>query len=232
MRRHRTRQPGYLSLLGALTGLTVLTLLSDGGSGSGGDGGGDGGDDGTGASDGAGGSGSGTGDGAGGDDGKGAAKVEMTQAELDALIAKTHGKAKGQAEADLKKYLEAQGKTAEEQAKQAAKDADDRAKSATEKANGRLVKADAKVAAVTAGVKGERVDAVLKLADLSDVEVSDDGDVDPKAVKKAIDAVLKEYPEFKAGGSGKGGASGGEHNGNSGTKPKTMEDAVAARLAS
>lgn len=175
---------------------------------------------------------------AGAEDGKGGenkntggeAKVDMTQAELDKLIADKTGKAKGDAEASFKKWLKDQAADETTREKNRADEAEQAATKATETANARLIRAEAKEAALAAKANPDRVNALLKLADLSDITVGDDGEVDPKAVRKAIDAALKEYPEFKAG-AGKGGASGGEHNGGDDKKPGNLKEAVAAHLA-
>lgn len=70
-----------------------------------------------------------------------------------------------------------------------------------ETANKRIVAAEAKVVAVGLGVKSERTDYAVRLADLSKVTVSDDGTVDSAALKAAIEAVLKDLPELKGTGS-------------------------------
>lgn len=86
-------------------------------------------------------------------------------------------------------------------------------------ANQRAVRSEAKVQALDAGANPKRVTAVLDLARkaLSEVEVDDDGEPDVKAVRKAIEATLKEYPEFKSGASIGGAGSnpaGGDSDGN------------------
>jgi hypothetical protein len=94
---------------------------------------------------------------------------------------------------------------------------------AIETSNAILRKADAKLQAAALGIKPERVDYALKLANIDAVEVKD-GVVDNAAIKAALEAVLKDLPELKgvavppAGGGDFGGGSGG------GDKPPlTME---------
>ena len=58
-----------------------------------------------------------------------------------------------------------------------------------------LVGAEARVAALSAGAPAAKLAGILKLADLSDVEVTD-GEVDQTAVKAAIATVKKDYPEL------------------------------------
>lgn len=196
---------------------------------------GEGGDSGGGSGDGGGGDGSGE----GGDgnppnnkneDGDGEAKVEMTQAEFDEKIKQRLGRAKTQWEKEAKEAAERDQLDEADRLKAEKADAEKAAKDATDRANDRLVRASAKVAAVDAGANPKRVDALLKLADLSDIEVDDDGEPDGEAVTKAVTKALGEYPEFKAA-AGKGGPSGGEHNGDSTKKASNLQEAVAGALA-
>lgn len=69
----------------------------------------------------------------------------------------------------------------------------------------RVVKAEAKLTAHGLGVKPERVAAVIRLSDLSEVEVTD-GEPDADALKSAIEATLADYPEFKAASQSVGGS--------------------------
>ena len=59
---------------------------------------------------------------------------------------------------------------------------------------GKLVRSEVKAALAGKVTDPSRV---LRLIDVSDIEVSDDGDVDEAAVADAIDAFLEEFPEFK-----------------------------------
>ena len=78
----------------------------------------------------------------------------------------------------------------------------------TSKTATRVLRTEAKVAALGNGVKPERVEAVLRLTDLSAVERTD-GEPDAAAISAAIEATLKEYPEFRAvAGSADAGAKG------------------------
>jgi hypothetical protein len=73
----------------------------------------------------------------------------------------------------------------------------------------RLVKAEVKAAA--AG-KFANADLAVKVLDLDDFEVDDDGNVDQKKISSAIDDFIKENPEFagkrRASGDGGGGPRG------------------------
>lgn len=157
----------------------------------------------------------------------------MSQAELDELIAGRMAKAKKSWEAEAKTAADRAKMDEAERLKAEKSDAEKAAKSATEQANARIVRSDARIAAVDAKVRPERAAAFVKLLDLSEVGVDDDGNADAKALKKAIDAGLKEYPEFKVSDDGKSaGRSGADNmNGNGGKQRATsLEDAVAAKL--
>lgn len=165
-----------------------------------------------------------------GDDGDDGDEKKLTQAEVDAILSKRlkderrKWDADAKAAADREKMDEAQRAQAEKE------DAEKRANDAISTANKRLVTADVKTAASAAGVRPERVAAFLRHVDTDDIEVDDDGNVDDKAVKSAVDKALKDVPEFKAGkGAGK---SGGDLNGGDPPKRATsIEDAVAKRYA-
>lgn len=93
---------------------------------------------------------------------------------------------------------------------------------AIEKANGVMVKAEAKLIAGTLGIKPERIDAVIRLADLSRIQVTDDGIVDVAAVKAALEAGIKDIPELKNDQSGTPGfkiGADGSGAGSNGNKP-------------
>lgn len=157
--------------------------------------------------------------------------VTMTRAELDAQLAKARVKAKKAAEEEVKQAAERAKMDDAERAKAEKADAEKASAELVATANKRIVKTEAKVAALAAGVKPDRMSPFMRLVDLDDIEVDDEGEVDEAALKKAIEAALKDAPEFK-GTPGKGGASGGEF-GKDGEQKKatTMEDAVNQRLA-
>lgn len=177
--------------------------------------------------------GGGTGDAS--DDGDKAAGQEgdepkFTQAQVAEMVAKERAKAQRAAEADAAKKAERAKLDETERLKAEKAEAEQAATARIAAANSRLIAADAKSEALAAGVKPDRVAAFLRLVDTDGIEVTDDGDVDGKAVKAAVAAALKVVPEFK--GTSAGGQLGGDMNGK-GDKPKptTLEEAVNARLA-
>lgn len=164
--------------------------------------------------------------------------VEFTpeqQAEMGRRIAEERSKAA----ASAKKAAEDEAKTAAERAKmdeaerlKAEKvDAEKAASDAVTQANARVITAEAKVQAVEAGADPKQLAYVLRLVDLSDVKVDEAGEPDAKAIRKAIDKVLTDVPALKAAANGKGRSGGTFDEHNDKGKPKSLEDAVSARLA-
>src|SRR5690606_4565556 len=158
-------------------------------------------------------------------------KIEFTpeqQAHIDALIAQRLSRAEKTA---AKRALEARAKElgfesveAMEAALKAAKEAQDaqkteaeklrealeaetpRAAQATERAKLALIKAAFTAEAVAANLVN--VDDAFKLADLSEVDVSEDGTV--TGVKEAVEVLVKEKPYLvKQGQGASGGGTGG-----------------------
>lgn len=149
-------------------------------------------------------------------DGSNVGSIDTEKAEQIAA-----GRSERAAKAALKDFYKQQGMTEQEATQafeaykqnRAQKEAEDRnnlgvlqqqnaelkaqAARALETANKRLINADAKTLASTMGVKPDRVDVVVRLANLKDVTVDEDGSVDKAAVKKALEDALKLVPELK-----------------------------------
>lgn len=107
-------------------------------------------------------------------------------------------------------------------------DAEDLVTKTKKATNVRIVAAEAKVAALAAGAAPERIAQVLKLADLAGVDVGDDGEPDPTAVKAAIETVKKDLPEL-FGAPGTTRRSGGDFGqGNTGGQRVYTEAEIAA----
>jgi len=145
-------------------------------------------------------------------------KVTFTpaqQAHIDGLIAKNTGKAKTAAEKDFKTWLDQQAMSETDRAKAESEGKDKLVEAAKLEVLTTKIETKAQNAALTAGVKPDRVEKFLKLVDLDVGKLSDDGKPDGDAIKALIEAELKDSPEFKAsaGSNDKPGASGGEFNG-------------------
>lgn len=161
----------------------------------------------------AGGSG-GNGDGGQGSAGDGSGSGDtktFTQDEIDAMIEKRLARARKQWESEAEEARKKEQMTEAEKLKAEKEEAERKAQEAQTAANQRLINAEARVQAVTLGIKPERIAYALKLADLSGVEVDEQGNPDAAAIKSALEAVLNDLPELK--GTQGPSRSGSEFNG-------------------
>lgn len=157
-------------------------------------------------------------EGNGGEDGAASGSKQYTQEDLDKIVTERTGRAEKSA---LKSFFQQQGLTEEEanaaiadykkakaekaeasknDAKAQAERADAAEKKAQEaiaKAQAALLKANAQIQAANLGVKSNKLDYVVKMADLTKVSFNDDGDPDEAAIKSAVEQVLKDVPELK-----------------------------------
>jgi len=155
----------------------------------------------------------------GGDDGAATgSKQTYTQEDLDKIVTERIGRAE---KAALKSFFQQQGLTEEEAnsaiadykkvkaekaeaSKNDAKAQADRAdaaekaaKDAIAKANAVMIKANAQIQASNLGVKSNKLDYVVKMADLTKITIDDSGNPDEAAIKAAVEQVLKDVPELK-----------------------------------
>lgn len=133
---------------------------------------------------------------ASGDDGQG--ERRFTQAELDRVIAnrlKRERAAWDKAQAD-KAHADAMSETERLKADRDA--AEKRAADREAAADRRLVAAEARLIAAGLNVRPDRVGALLRLVDLSGVDVTD-GEPDAGAIKSAVETAIKDFPEWRAG---------------------------------
>lgn len=91
-------------------------------------------------------------------------------------------------------------KTAEQKALEKASAAEQKGKDAINTANARLISAEVKIQAAAAGIPAERVEAAVKLTDISAVMIDDNGNI--TGAKEAVQACLKANAFLKAGTSG------------------------------
>ena len=135
----------------------------------------------------------------------------FTQEQLDEIISKRLARERKQWEQQIEEERKKAAMTEAERLKAEKEEAERKAQDAQTAANQRIINAEAKVLAVSLGVKPERVAYALKLADLSAVEVDENGDPDADAIKAAIEAVINDLPELK--GTQGPSRSGSEFNG-------------------
>lgn len=115
------------------------------------------------------------------------AQQGLTEEEANAAF-EDYKKSKSEKAEAVKNDAKAQSERADK--------AEQMAREAIEKANQLIIKASAQIHATSLGVKANKLDYVVKMADLKGVTVTD-GAVDEVAVKSAIEKVLSDIPEFK-----------------------------------
>lgn len=130
-----------------------------------------------------------------------------SKSELTAILARER-KAWQQQQADERKKAEM---SEAERLKAEKAEAEKRVTETQTAANARIIKTEARAALADAGVNHERRDYALRMLDLSGIDVDEQGDVDAKALRGAIDALLKDVPELRAVSGG--GAAGSEFRG-------------------
>lgn len=136
----------------------------------------------------------------------------FTQEELDAIIAKRLARERRQWEQQLEEERKKAAMTEAERLKAEKEEAERRAQAAIEAANQHAIRAEARVQAAALGVRPERLDYVLRLLDLSEIEVGEDGTPDAGAIKQAVEQLLRDLPELKGstGSVGTGTNPGGQ----------------------
>lgn len=119
----------------------------------------------------------------------------------------------------LKQQLADKDKPADELAiEQARREAE---QAVLEKANARIVRSELKAAA--AG-KVKRPDLLIKITDLSAIEVDENGDPDADALNDAITAFLEEYPEMSVEARSPGSADQGSQGRQAKPRQLTRDD--------
>jgi len=185
----------------------------------------------------------------GGDNsGDGGEDKTFNQDDINSIVKKEKGKAKKAAQKELletlglesvddlqsivnaKKKADEQKKTDLEKKEEEINGLKTEKQKAIEKANKIAITAEFKVKATDEkfGLKGKQIDAALKLADLSEIEVGEEGAV--TGIEDALEKVVKDYPFLKGGtgdniGGGAGGNPGGDGTGKSG------KSSIGQRLA-
>ena len=209
----------FIKKFGLLFGNVAMNRLmdADGGAGNGsGTGTGAGSGDGSDGADS--GEGSGDGDSDADDDDSGNEEKKFSQSELDKIVEKRLAKEKRKFEkykdVDVDEYnkwkkekadQEEAAKTELDKANEKAEEAEKKSKQAIETANKRLILAEFKVLAKDANIK--YINDAYQLADLSEVEVKDDGSIE--GLKEVIEDLVKEKPflvdtdDGAMGGTGK-----------------------------
>jgi hypothetical protein len=153
-------------------------------------------------------------------------KPQFTQADLDRVLQTRLAEEQGKWQKKLDDAAALAGKNETEKLTIERDQANARAQETAQKAAERVAKTEAKVAAIAAGANPQRVDAIVRNADLAGA--IKDGEVDEAAVKAAVGKVLGEYPEWKATATTT--ASGGEMNGGGGSGKPTFTRAQLEKM--
>lgn len=124
----------------------------------------------------------------------------FTQADVDRIVGDRLKRERKDWESKVEEERRKAVMTEAERLQTERSEAEEKAKSAIESANRRVVEAELKAHASAAGIKAERLDYVLKLADLSGIAVTDDGRPDSTAVRAAVSMVTRDFPEIVSGG--------------------------------
>lgn len=120
----------------------------------------------------------------------------LTQEEAEAYFQQHRDKKAQEAEAEKNNLGMLQQRNAELE-KQAA--------DVLQQANNRIIQAEARIQSIGLGIKPDRVDYAVRLAELRGVQIDENGEVDKAAVKSALEEVLKGLPELKANHDGGAG---------------------------
>ena len=148
-------------------------------------------------------------------------RLELTQDELDRLIARRLKRA----EQEWAQKVDAERKQAEmtesEKLQAAARAAEERAAQAAQQANSRIIRAEMRVALAAAGVAAQKLDRAVRLVDLDSIEVLETGEPDSRAITAQVQSLLQEWPELTGQTSKSGGGEFG--GGNAGEPPITEE---------
>jgi len=121
----------------------------------------------------------------------------ITQEELDRIIQQRLQRERKKWEQQIEEERRKAAMTEAERLKAEKEEAERKAQEAQAAAHRRIIQAEAKAQALALGVRPDRLEYALRLADLSEVEVGDDGEPDAAAIKAALEKVLNDLPELK-----------------------------------
>lgn len=94
-------------------------------------------------------------------------------------------------------------------------------------ANKRLVRAEAMVQAMSLNIRADRVEHAIRLADLSQIEVDENGHPDEAAIQDALKRVTQEIPELLTNGASDDNRAGFKLGGPGQNKQTSANEALA-----
>lgn len=154
----------------------------------------------------------------------------LTQEEFDRAITARLARERKAWEKTLEEEKAKAKMTEAEKLKAEKEEADKRAADVKTSADKRIINAESRIQAAAMGVSPERLSHVLKLTDLSAVEMGEDGEPDAKSIKAALEKVQKEVPELFSG-EVRLNRGGNDFSGGSGGKGKSDMNAFIRRAA-
>ncbi len=154
-----------------------------------------------------------------GSGGKDPEKLTMTQADLDAIIERRLARDRKDREKAAEEEKKKAAMTESELLKAEKAEADKKAADIQSAANTRIARSEFKIAAQAAGVPADRLEAAVRLADLSELTPDEKtGEFSKKDIDNAVKATIKANPFLTAGANGGGSVGGGANpGGGSGT---------------
>lgn len=128
---------------------------------------------------------------------------KLSQDEVNAIVTKRLARERKAWEKEQEEKRKKEQMTAEEKARAEREEAQRERDAARAEAAQARVEAAAERAALAAGVDPKRVERFMRLVDLSDESLQDEGKPDKKAIEAAIASALEDVPEFKREGEPK-----------------------------
>jgi hypothetical protein len=140
-------------------------------------------------------------------------KLDISQEKFDEIIQREKAKAAAAERKKVEADLRSSQISEADKLKQEKDEAERKLAEHQSSIGARLIKSEARVQASALGIRPERMDAAMKLADFSGFTLDAKGEPDAESIKGALAKVVADYPEFagKVGPSvgGMAGMSGG-----------------------
>lgn len=123
----------------------------------------------------------------------------FSQEDLDKIIQKRLARERRSWEAQLEEEKKRASMSEAERLKAEKEEVETRLTALQTEYSKRLINAEAKLIATELGVKADKMKYLMKLVDLDEVTLDEEGNVDTEELTKSIQAVLDAIPELKGG---------------------------------
>jgi hypothetical protein len=123
----------------------------------------------------------------------------FSQEDLDKIIQKRLARERKSWETQLEEEKKKASMSEAERLKAEKEEAEARLTALQTEHSKRLINAEAKLIATELGVKADKMKYLMKLVDLDEVTLDEEGNVDTEELTKSIQAVLDAIPELKGG---------------------------------